>query len=60
MTGALLAGPVYPALERRYRAKGPAGVGRQSLGAAATLALFALTVVAISGQTHSPFLYFRF
>jgi alginate O-acetyltransferase complex protein AlgI len=56
--GVLLAGPVYPALEKRLHRTHAEGTS--VFGGACTLALLALTVVVISGQTHSPFLYFRF
>ncbi len=65
--GILLAGPVYPAMEKRLRRaptdgadQGTAPLGTSVLGAVCTLALLALTIVVVSGQTHSPFLYFRF
>ncbi len=55
--GALLAFPVVPALRRRVSTR-PA---LAELGASTwALALLLLAIVAISGQTHSPFLYFRF
>ncbi|QDV08766.1 Peptidoglycan O-acetyltransferase [Planctomycetes bacterium Poly30] len=57
--GALLSLPVYPALESRLVARGIHPAARAA-GAVATLALLVLTIVGISGQTHSPFLYFRF
>ena len=55
--GVLLASPVYPALEKRLGGESPIA---RSFGAVCTLGLLALTVLVISGQTHSPFLYFRF
>ncbi|MFT5731589.1 MAG: alginate O-acetyltransferase complex protein AlgI [Planctomycetota bacterium] len=63
--GVLLAAPVYPALESRW-AESPlsnssgAATGLRAAGALATLALLLLTIFGISGQTHAPFLYFRF
>ena len=65
--GMLLAGPVYPALEQRFKGKealpqaaGLQAPGLQVLSAVGTLGLLALTLIAVSGQSHSPFLYFRF
>ena len=57
--GVLLAAPIVPAIVRRTATFGnrPA---MQLSSAAWTLALLALTIVGLAGQTHSPFLYFRF
>ncbi|MEM8712694.1 MAG: MBOAT family protein, partial [Planctomycetota bacterium] len=55
--GAVLAFPVIPAL-RSQLPRGHAGVS--VCGAAFTLTLLLAAIIGISGQTHAPFLYFRF
>ncbi|MEM9378856.1 MAG: MBOAT family protein [Planctomycetota bacterium] len=57
--GVLLATPIVPAIERTLEDAdlGPVVPAGQ---AAWTLALLLATIVGLAGQSHSPFLYFRF
>ena len=56
----VLALPVVPTMEKRLRSRERGARAADVLGGALPVALFALSVAFLVGQSYNPFIYFRF